>query len=117
MSLRDRDDLAAIAAADELADHYQAGRDNLARESSEKAIWHLEQVARALPDNFLANLYTAQAMVAWMQQSGWDVGYSARARRYLRKAGRLRQDDPRVRQLQRQLDAIDDSHQEETSPS
>ncbi len=104
----DRAELAAIARQPELREHYAAGRKSLAQEATEKAIWHLEQVARALPDSFLANLYTAQAMVQWMQQTGWDVGYTARARRYLRKSANLRSDDPRVRQLNQLLDQIDE---------
>ncbi len=103
----DHDELAAIEDDETLAMHYAQARARLVEKDPERAIWHLQHLVRALPDGFLANLYTAQAMVQWMQQSGWDVGYTARARRHLRRAARLRPNDPRPATLERLLDRID----------
>jgi len=116
-TLQDLEDLSAIAEEESLQSHYEAGRKKLVEGETEAAIWHLEQVAKALPRNFLANLCTAQAMVQWMQHSGWDVGYTARARRYLRKAERLRPEDSRLRELALLLDRIDSTAPGEEAPA
>lgn len=107
------EDLEAIQANADAAGHYEAGRERLLQDEAEQAIWHFEQVARALPDSFIANLYSAQAMVQWLQHHGWDVGYTARAWRYLRKAQRLRPNETRTREIEQLLRRIDESAHEE----
>ena len=107
-------DLEAIQADSGAAEHYEAGREQLQQGEVERAIWHFEQVAKALPDSFIANLYCAQAMVQWMQHHGWDVGYTARAWRYLRKAQRLRRNETRAREVELILRQIDESAREES---
>jgi len=56
-------------------------------------------------------------MAQWMQHSGWDVGYTARARRYLRKAERLRPEDSRLRELALLLDRINSTAPGEEAPA
>ncbi len=114
---RDLEDLAAIAEQPVLWEHYVEGRKRLAQNDNERAIWHLEQVAKGLPSNFAAHLGVAQAMIRWLQQWGWDVGYTARARRHLRKAERLRPGDGRLRELTQLLDRIDESAADALEPA
>ncbi|RTZ73147.1 MAG: AcrB/AcrD/AcrF family protein [Gammaproteobacteria bacterium] len=110
---RELEDLEAIATDDESAQHYETGRRKLLEGKVEEALWHFEQLARSQPENFIANLYTAQAMVQWMQHHGWDVGYTARASRYLRKARRLRPGNTRVREIELLLKQLDGSAPQE----
>ena len=111
---RELEDLDAIAASAEAAEHYEAGRRKLAEGHVEEALWHFEQLVRSQPDNLSANLYTAQAMVQWMQHHGWDVGYTARAWRYLRKTQRLRPGNARAREIGLLLRQLDESAQQES---
>ncbi len=106
---RELEDLEAISADEESTEHYEAGRRKLQEGEVEEALWHFERLTRSQPENFIANLYTAQSMVQWMQHHGWDVGYTARASRYLRKAQRLRPGNARVREIGLLLKQLDES--------
>jgi hypothetical protein len=112
---QEQEDLKAIAGHSETAEHYQSARQKLQAGNVEEAMWHFEQVARAQPENFIANLHTAQAMAQWMQLHGWDMGYTARAWRYLRKAQRLRPNNARTREVELLLKQMDESARQENA--
>ncbi len=61
----------------------------------EEAIRCFQRLADDAPEIKLFNIYAAQAHVVYMQKHGWDIGYDARARRYLKRAQALGPQGPR----------------------
>lgn len=68
-----------------------------------------EQLVRRYPDSPDLNLLAAQANTRLMQIRGWDIGYAARARRYLSRARALRPADVRIAGILRALDDVEEA--------
>jgi len=71
------------------------------------AIRDFQKLADTVPENVLFNLYAARSNLEFMRRFGWDVGYMARAKRYL---GRVKQITPRHKylyQLEEAVEALD----------
>ena len=66
----------------------------------EEAIRCFQRLAEEAPEKKLFNIYAAQAHVLYMQKHGWDIGYDARARRYLHRSQALGPPDPREKVMQ-----------------
>ena len=69
-------------------------------ERLEEAIRCFQRLADDAPEIKLFNIYAAQAHVLHMQKHGWDIGYDARARRYLKRSRALGPPDPRERVME-----------------
>ena len=82
----------------------------------EAAIKELEATAERVPEDEECSLYAAQALIGYMQKNGWDVGYYARAKRYLTRARRLDPSDGRVPRLQQALAGVKKPRQAESFP-
>jgi multidrug efflux pump subunit AcrB len=90
-----RDALTSETMAEAFGEGVEALRDG----DAECAIKRFQSLADARPDVFAFNLHAAQANVLLMQRIGWDVGYMARAERYLRRAESTDPNDRRTSQL------------------
>jgi hypothetical protein len=72
-----------------------------------------EQLARRHADSLELNILAAQANIRWMQLNGWDIGYSARARRFIQRARLLGPSDNRVAELKDVFEQIEEQKPEE----
>ena len=66
----------------------------------DEAIRCFQRLAEDAPEVKLFNIYAAQAHVLHMQKHGWDIGYDARARRYLNRSRALGPPDPREKVME-----------------
>jgi multidrug efflux pump subunit AcrB len=85
---------------------YREGVDRLSDKRFDKAIRTFERMAGLSPDNAACNLYAAQALIMYMREHGWDVGYYARAQRYLARASRIAPDEQRLMVVQRAFEKL-----------
>ncbi len=83
---RYREDRRGIAANGPLAAAYRKACEAMRGGDHLTALKLFQYVAEKLPDNVLANRAAAHACLAVLHEHGWDVGYEARARRFLRRA-------------------------------
>ncbi len=83
---RYREDRRAIAADPRLAAAYRKAREAMAGKDYLTALKLCQYVAEKLPDVALPNRAAAHACLAVLHEHGWDEGYEARARRFLRRA-------------------------------
>ncbi|MFZ0788222.1 MAG: efflux RND transporter permease subunit, partial [Chromatiaceae bacterium] len=67
----------------------------------ETAIREFQWLADNDPESPLFNLCAAQALVLFLQRFGWDIGYDARAQRYLQRAQRVGASEARIAQLEK----------------
>ena len=78
----------------------------------ETAIREFQWLADNDPESPLFNLCAAEAFVMFLQRFGWDIGYDARARRYLARARRAGANDARLAQIERihrQIESLGES--------
>lgn len=97
----------------EVADCYQEGVEALRSGDTECAIKRFQSLADTHPEIFAFNLHAAQANVLMMQRIGWDIGYMARARRYLARAASIDAADRRISQLRGALRALEEPESED----
>jgi multidrug efflux pump subunit AcrB len=76
---------------------YEEGVGALRDENTELATRNLRYLAEDMPEVMAFNIYAAQALIALMRETGWNVRSFSNAQRYL---GRARQIDASDRQLQ-----------------
>jgi hypothetical protein len=86
---------------------FQEGLQALAGDDLETPIRCFERLVSAEPDSLELILLAAQANLRLMQVRGWDIGYAARARRYLTRARSLAPSDGRVGGLSAVLEDIE----------
>jgi hypothetical protein len=108
-----RDMLASDAIEDpEQRERYRRGVAATEAGDLETAIREFQWLADNDPGSPLFNLCAAQAFVLFLQRCGWDMGYSARARRYLLRARRAGASAARLVQLEkihRQIEGLAES--------
>ena len=88
------------------ADLYDEGVAALRDGSSELAIRCFEELTGYAPDNVLFCTCAAQAHILYQTINGWDIGYAARAERFLSRAKMLEPDAPQLIYLEKALKAI-----------
>lgn len=100
-------DFESMAAVPEHRSLYEAGIDALRNGDFEVAIRNFQRLADAEPTNTLFCLYAARSNVEFMRLSGWDIGYMARAKRYLSRAEQTTPQNRLVRQLSEAVRLLD----------
>lgn len=105
----EKDPTLAIFQGDEQSrEVFEIGENALRKQEFETAIRCFEELAAAHSDNFEFNLLAAQAHVGLMDKTGWDIGYFARAERFLLRARALRPKDEQVAHIEAVLKKIQD---------
>ena len=89
-------ELQNIGADSELNALYLGGIQHLEENNLLEAIRAFEKTAKTEPTNIIYNLVAAQTLIMLMDKNGWDIGYDARANRYLQQAKRLNANEERV---------------------
>jgi hypothetical protein len=92
-----RETLPADAIADpEHRAGYQEGVAAMEAGDLETAIRRFQWLADQARDSMIFNLCAVQALLRFMLEHGWDVGYADRARRYLARARQIDAEDSRL---------------------
>lgn len=104
-----RRELAEVLNDTRLVDTYHQGVDALAIDDPDVAVRCFEELVRARPESLELTVLAAQANLYLMQSRGWDVGYAARARRYIARARSVSSGDPRLVNLVLTLEEIEES--------
>jgi len=68
-----------------------------------------EQLVEVDPNVKTFNVLAAQALIRYMQETEWDIGYIARAKRYLQRAKKIDPLDKQVAGLQRVCAQLDET--------
>jgi multidrug efflux pump subunit AcrB len=106
---RVRAELARALDTAPLRDRYATAVEAMRQNDLETPVRLFEQLARERPESLELNILAAQANLRLMDARGWDVGYAARARRFLAMARSTAGADPRVASLSMALDDLDDA--------
>ena len=86
---------------------FEAGSLALQHGDTANAIRCFEHLAKTAQDVAAFNLFAAQANIEMMKEIGWDIGYMARAKKYVGQAKRLDPLNARIASLERVLKLID----------
>jgi tetratricopeptide (TPR) repeat protein len=89
-----------------LSSQYHEAVQFLDKKQYDKAIKAFEKMAENQPENASCNIFAAQALTSYMQEHGWDIGYYARARRYLGRATSLTDSSKRLAAVKRAFEAL-----------
>jgi multidrug efflux pump subunit AcrB len=100
-------ELQQVLRDDESRALYQEGLKALSGDDLETPIRCFERLVADEPDSLELNVLAAQANIRLMQVRGWDIGYAARARRYLTRAKSVAPSDARVQHLLALLEDIE----------
>lgn len=84
-----------------LSQQYHSAVSLVEREEYDHAIREFEDMARSQPGNGACNLYAAEVLVRFMLKHGWDIGYDARAKRFLTRAESLLETSARLSAVRR----------------
>ena len=96
----------AIEVDEKYADLYDEGAAALRDGNPELAIRRFEELTGKAPDNVLFCTCAAQANILYQTINGWDIGYAARAERFMSRAKSLAPNAPQLIYLENALDAI-----------
>jgi hypothetical protein len=80
---------------------YCEGLQALKESEAEVAIRQFQKLADEMPDVYYFNLYAAQGNILLMQRIGWDIGYIARAEKYLARAKNINSEDRQLEMLEK----------------
>lgn len=101
-------------ASDNRAEYEQAV-EAFTEKDYETAIRAFQSLADQTPDNAVYNLYASAAHVEFMRLNGWDIGYMARAKRYLSRARKLTPRAPEIARLEKAINALETDLQSQSS--
>ena len=87
-------------------ERYNQGCVALADGDVEGAIRVFEKLATDVPEIGVFGYSAVKAHIKWMQKYGWDVGYDARARRYLKRAQSIDPDNPDSEILEKAIQTL-----------
>lgn len=94
---------------------YNKGVESFGRGDIESAIKCFQQLADDNNSNMYFNLCAAQSLVRYMQLHGWDIGYIARAKRYISRAKYLQPETSQIINLERICNQIDASSRNDSA--
>ncbi len=93
---------------------YQEGLTALNENDPNHAIRNFQRLADKEPNVKDLNILAAQSNILLMQETGWDIGYMARARRYLIRARNIDANDRRLAILEKAYAKLKEEHENET---
>ncbi|OUS12967.1 hypothetical protein A9Q89_04495 [Gammaproteobacteria bacterium 53_120_T64] len=111
LGFSDRQDDPVLAVALNNVEHkqlYDSGILAWREGDSFSAIKCFENLSDEYKNSSTLNLFAAQALIRYMEENGWDVGYMPRARRYLIRARQSGADYHTLDILEKACDALDE---------